>query len=136
LRRVLIVDDEKKTRKIYRQLLESEDFDVLEAENGKDANLKLIQEKNVDLVLLDIRMPVLSGPTLFNIIKIYNPTAKVIVTSVYPLEDQRRAIGKADSYFDKSEGAEALLLRIKRLLPEPAAATKPVRDWAEPKEPA
>ncbi len=116
MRRVLIVDDEKKTRQIYRRLLEK-DFDILEAANGEEANLLLIREKGINLVLLDIRMPVVSGPSLFGIIKLYNPSAKVIVTSVYPLEDQRRAIGKADSYFDKSEGPEALLLRINRILP-------------------
>jgi hypothetical protein len=71
-------------------------------------------------------MPVVSGPSLFNIIKLYNPSAKVIVSSVYSLEDQRRAIERADSYFDKAEGPEALLLRIRRILPAPAPNGRPL----------
>ena len=117
MRKVLIVDDETKIRGLYRKFLLQEGFKVLEAVNGEEAGLILIQEDNIDLVLLDVRMPIVNGATLFDLIKLRNPGAKVIVASVYPLEDQRRLIGAADGYFDKSEGAEILLSRIKRVLP-------------------
>ena len=44
------------------------------------------------------------------------PKIKVIVTSAYPLDDQKRLIVKADDYFDKSHGTELLLAKIKNLL--------------------
>ena len=43
-------------------------------------------------------------------------TAKIVVASVYPIEDQRRVIDGTDGYFDKSEGFDILLSRIKRVL--------------------
>ena len=116
--KTLIVDDEAKVRNLYRRLLTSESFTVLEAENGEQAGLVLIQHTDIDLVLLDIRMPVVNGAVLFDLIKLHNPQAKVIVTSVYPLDDQRRVIGAADGYHDKSEGTEILLSRIKNVLPK------------------
>ncbi len=114
--KALIVDDEAKVRNIYKRILSSESFQVIEAENGEEAGLLLIQHHDIDLVLLDIRMPVVSGAVLFDMIKLQNPKAKVIVTSVYPLDDQRRVIDNADGYHDKSEGTEILVSRIKNVL--------------------
>ena len=117
--KTLIVDDEAKVRSLYKRLLAAESFTVLEAENGEQAGLILIQHTDIDLVLLDIRMPIVSGAVLFDLIKLHNPQAKVIVTSVYPLDDQRRVIARADAYHDKSEGTEMLLFRIKNVLSKP-----------------
>ncbi len=116
MKKALIVDDERKIREIYRKFLSKEDFEVLEAEDGEKASLLLVQETDIDLVLLDIRMPVVDGAALFDIIKLQNPAAKVIVASVYPLDDQRRVISEADGFFDKSEGVDILLSRIKKVL--------------------
>ncbi|MBU4343497.1 MAG: hypothetical protein KKG21_05760, partial [Candidatus Omnitrophica bacterium] len=44
-----------------------------------------------------------------------------IVTSVYPLDEQRRAIPEAESYHDKSQGSEALLAKVRSLLEDSAA---------------
>ncbi len=114
--KALIVDDEAKVRDIYRKLLISESFNVIEAENGEKAGLLLTQHTDIDLILLDIRMPVVNGAVLFDLIKLNNPKAKVIVTSVYPLDDQRRVIDRANGYHDKSEGIDMLLSRVKSVL--------------------
>lgn len=115
--KALIVDDETKVRSIFKKLLTLESFTVLEATNGEEAGLLLIQHTDIDLVLLDIRMPVVNGAVLFDLIKLHNPSAKVIVTSAYPVDDQRRVIGGADGYHDKSDGSENLVTMIKGLLP-------------------
>ena len=115
--KALIVDDEVKVRNIYKKLLNLETYDVIEASNGEEAGLMLIQNTDIDLVLLDIRMPVVNGAVLFDLIKLHNPGAKVVVTSAYPMDDQRRVIAGADGYHDKSEGSQALLSRIRQLLP-------------------
>ncbi|MBI2095241.1 MAG: response regulator [Candidatus Omnitrophica bacterium] len=118
MRKVLIVDDEKKIRDIYKRFLSGENFEVLEAGDGKEASSLLAQHGDIALILLDIRMPVMNGPALFNLIKLQKFPSKVIVTSVHPLDDQRRVLGGADGFFDKSEGLDTLLTRIKRVLPE------------------
>ncbi|MBI4432477.1 MAG: response regulator [Candidatus Omnitrophica bacterium] len=115
-RTVLVVDDERKIRDTYNRLLTSEGFKVLEAENGEQASLMLIEPVKIDLILLDIRMPVVSGPALFDVIKVCRPESKVIVTSVFPLEDQKRVIDRAEGYHDKAEGTQTLLSKIKNVL--------------------
>jgi DNA-binding response OmpR family regulator len=114
--KVLIVEDEKKIRDMCHKTLESEGFQVLEAENGEQATLMLLQDKGIDVFLLDIRMPVVSGPAFFDAVKLYNPNAKVVVSSVYPLERQKELIEGADDYFDKAEGMETLVTRVKSVL--------------------
>ena len=116
-RTALVVDDEKKVRNMYRRFLVTEDFDVLEAENGEQACSVMVQKEKVDLVLLDIRMPVVGGAGLFGFIRHRHPESKVIVSSVYPTDDQRLMIQGADGYFDKSDGIDVLLSKIRTVLP-------------------
>lgn len=58
--KILIVEDEERQRKLERTSLPAPEFEIIEATNGKDA-LSLIKENEFDVVLLDKRMPGLSG---------------------------------------------------------------------------
>lgn len=58
--KVLIVDDEKDTRKLVRLTLERRGWTVMEAAGGEEA-LELLSKEHFDLVLLDIMMPRVSG---------------------------------------------------------------------------
>ena len=62
-RRILIVDDEKMVRRFIRFLLEREGYAVSEAGNGRVA-LERLQDKEIDLVVTDLRMPEMDGLTL------------------------------------------------------------------------
>src|SRR5262245_23551091 len=104
-KKILIVDDEERIRKIYTRLFQaigSGIFEVLEAENAERATDYLIREK-LDLILLDINMPEIDGARLCEIIKEYNPNLEIVVASVYPVEEQKRIIPFANAYYDKSE---------------------------------
>ncbi|MDH5493168.1 MAG: response regulator, partial [Myxococcales bacterium] len=57
---ILVVDDEKNIRRTLRMVLESGGFQVLDAESA-EAALSLIGGGEVDLVILDIRLPGMSG---------------------------------------------------------------------------
>ena len=59
-RRILIVEDEVVTAKVFSKKLETRGFDVLVLNSGTDV-LSVVKEKNVELVLLDIMMPGVSG---------------------------------------------------------------------------
>ena len=78
----LIVDDEKPARKKVRAFLEAEELVsvILEAENGISA-VQLIQEKNPDLVFLDIQMPGMTGFEVIDAIGIDKMPALVFVTA-------------------------------------------------------
>ena len=58
--KILIIDDEKAIRRALREILEFEDCNVDEAENGKEGIEKL-QKNEYDLIFCDIKMPVMDG---------------------------------------------------------------------------
>ena len=58
--RILLVDDEKDIVEALKIFLSKEDFELLTATNGKEA-LEIVQKEKVDLVLMDIMMPIMDG---------------------------------------------------------------------------
>jgi len=78
---VLIVDDEVGPRESLRMILKPI-YEVYTAADGQEA-LKLIQEKNIDLVTLDLKMPGLSGIDILREIKKFHSDIEVIVITGY-----------------------------------------------------
>lgn len=115
MKTILIVDDEKKIRSVYGKTFCREGFNVLKAENAEDAH-DLLLKNNIDLVLLDINMPKVDGAVLYQIIEAFIPKTKVIVTSVYPLEDQKALVQGAMDYFDKSDCIRNLIEKSRAAL--------------------
>src|ERR1700690_225060 len=99
--KALIVDDEKIIREKNCGLLEARGFETFEAENGHEASMMLIGGAKMGLVVLDIRMPVLDGPAVVDVIRTYSPETKIVVSSIYRLDDQKRLINNADAYHEK-----------------------------------
>lgn len=116
--RILIIDDEEHIRAIYKRLFKAMGpsvFEVIETSNATEATNYIIRE-HVDIVILDIKMPSIDGRLMFEIIKEYNPGLKVIVASVYPVDEQKRLIPFALDYFDKSQGPIKLLEKVNQML--------------------
>jgi DNA-binding response OmpR family regulator len=115
MKKILLVDDEKRIRMIYRLLLTTEGFAVFESSNADEAN-EIVKHEHMDLVLLDLKMPEVGGDVLYEVLQCFHAHCKIIVSSVYPLEEQRRMIMAADEYFDKSQGLKVLLSKIRKVL--------------------
>ena len=113
---ILVVDDEKKIRNIYRDLLTHEGYRVIEAEDGEAATMALLANPDIDLVLLDLCMPVVDGPAFYDVLRLFNPSIKVIVTSAYSLEDQKSLVREADEYYEKSQDTDSLLQKVRKVL--------------------
>ena len=111
MKKILIVDDETRVREMYVKMLVEEGFMVRHADDAQTA-LNIIVREDIDLILLDIKMPYIDGKTLFEVIKEYDPNLKVIVSSVYPIDKQQQMIPQAMDYFDKSQGLAHLLEKI------------------------
>lgn len=77
---VLVVDDAAFVRRLIRNVLVSEGFDVHEAVNGRDAVEKYVELKP-DLVTLDINMPEMGGIEALRAIRSHDPSARVLVVS-------------------------------------------------------
>ena len=80
-RTALVVDDESTTRDFLRAILESIDWKVIEAPDGKTA-LKLAAEQKPQLILLDVQMPGESGFTTFASLRENADTAEIPVVMV------------------------------------------------------
>lgn len=116
LKHILIVEDEPKIRNLLCRCLKEEGFCALEAEDGQQA-LNLIKlSNNVDLIILDIRLPKLNGLDIYGVIKKEFPGIKIVVSSVYTIEEQEFLILEADDYYYKSESVSVLVEKINKLL--------------------
>lgn len=82
MRSVLIVDDERIEREGIAALLQMGNYnlEILEAVNGKEA-LTILREKNPEILLSDIRMPLMDGIELTRQVKILNPDIAVVIFS-------------------------------------------------------
>ena len=80
--RILVVDDDKVMRTVAQAILEDLGYEVLLAEDGQKA-LTIFLEKSevIDLVLLDMMMPVMNGRDCFNAMKRHDPEVRVILSS-------------------------------------------------------
>lgn len=78
--KILIVDDSRTSRKILRNLLEEQGYEVIEAANGAEG-VNLYKEKKADLVTMDITMPVMDGLEALKKIRIADPGARVIMVT-------------------------------------------------------
>jgi DNA-binding response OmpR family regulator len=114
--KILVVDDESRILDIVCAYLENEGFQTLKATRGQDA-LKLFQEEDVDLVILDLMLPDITGEEICRQIRqktgvpILMLTAKVDRDSIV----QGLNLG-ADDYVTKPFDGKVLVARVKALL--------------------
>jgi two-component system chemotaxis response regulator CheY len=81
MKKILIVDDSRVSRKMLSNMLEKSGFEVVaEAINGKEG-YELYAKLSPDVVLMDITMPEMNGLDSMRLIKEHNPDAKVIIIS-------------------------------------------------------
>ena len=112
---ILVVDDEKRIRGIYKNLFQKNGYQVIESSNIAEAR-ECLKTVKISLVLLDINMGEFNGDDLYEVVRCFHRDIKVIVSSVYPIEDQKKLIPEAADYFDKSEGNRILLEKVARAL--------------------
>lgn len=117
---VLLVDDAKFARKIAKKALNNAGIDnIIEAVNAHDA-MKLLEEKNPDIVLLDITLPDNSDLTLLRNMIQAKPEIKIIMTSAIGqdliIEDALREGAKA--FVTKPFGEKEFLKEVFRVLEE------------------
>ncbi len=120
--KILVVDDEPVIRQIARNTLQSQGYEILEASNGEDA-LEICRKTLPDLVLLDVRMPGISGLEVCRALRGDQQTAHVkivMLTGELLEEDREEGLREgADEYFTKPFSPIQLLNKLRNLL-EPA----------------
>lgn len=114
--RILIAEDEERLRKVIKKYLMNEGYDVLEAENGEEA-LSVLDMEEVDLIILDVMMPVMDG---WLTLKTIRKTSQVPVMMLTARTDEEDTVFGfelgADDYVAKPFRARELVARVKALL--------------------
>ena len=116
-RKILIVEDEAKISRLLEIELESEGYQVTKADNGLDA-LEAYRSQDVDLILLDVMLPGMSGIELLRRIRAHDShTAVLLLTAKSSVEDKVSGLDLgANDYITKPFQIEELLARIRAAL--------------------
>ncbi|MCC6347485.1 MAG: response regulator [Nitrospirales bacterium] len=117
--RLLIVDDDKTTRKILSLYLKGKGYEVVTAENGLDALEKLGTE-NINMVVTDMNMPYMDGIELTRTLRA-DPSWQsipIIMVTTEADDDERKKASDAgvDDYLVKPANADQISESIKRIL--------------------
>lgn len=115
---ILIVEDEESIRSFVRAYLESEGFQVFEAENGKEG-LDVLTKNKADLIITDIMMPVMDGIEFFKEVRRI-PETKEIPVIMLTVKDEFSDIKYAyllgvEEYITKPFDPSLLVNRIRQI---------------------
>ncbi len=115
--KVLVVDDESRMRKLVRDFLVRQDYEVLEAGNGEEALDIFYEEKGIALLLLDVMMPKMNG---WEVVKEIRQTSKVPIIMLTAKGDESdELLGfelGVDEYISKPFSPKILVARVEAIL--------------------
>jgi DNA-binding NarL/FixJ family response regulator len=116
--RILIADDHAIVREGLKQIVADTTDMVVEGEAGDGREvLKIVQEKDIDVVLLDIAMPGQGGLETLKQLRLEKPTLPILVLSVYPEEQYavRAMRAGASGYLTKESAPDELIDAIRKV---------------------
>lgn len=118
-KRILLIEDESAVRESLRAFLEESDYEVAEAENGRQGEKEILLAKP-DLVILDLNLPGRSGEEVLKFIKSHKPTRNIpiiVLTGAGTLSKKISCMLKgAAGFLHKPYDNIELLKTIKRYL--------------------
>ncbi len=114
---ILVVDDDKNTRRLMKAVLERENYTVSLAEDG-EAALEIMDNTHIDLAVLDIMMPRMDGYEFTRQLREAQNDLPVLMVSAKQLPEDKKLgfLVGTDDYMAKPVDTEEMLLRIKALL--------------------
>ena len=119
---ILLVEDEEGLRSLNARGLRSRGYSVIEASNGIEA-MEALEEKGgaVDLVVSDVVMPEMDGPTLLRKMRIRNPDLKIIFVSGYAEEAFDKSLPENEqfAFLAKPFALSALVAKVKETMTSP-----------------
>lgn len=115
--KILVVDDESRMRKLVRDFLVRQDYEVLEAGDGEEALDIFYEEKGIALILLDVMMPRLNG---WEVVKEIRQTSKVPIIMLTAKADEADELQGfelgVDEYISKPFSPKILVARVEAIL--------------------
>ena len=114
--RILVTDDERDIRQVLRLLLENSGYEVIEASNGAQAVDIVMEDRSIDLCIMDVMMPVLDGVEAAARIRRNSSVPILFLTAKSLDSDKELAYGSGgDDYIVKPYSARELLRKVEAL---------------------
>ena len=124
---ILVVDDESRMRKLVRDFLVKQDFEVLEAGDGEEALDIFYETKEIDLLILDVMMPRLDGWEVCREIRKQSKAPIIMLTARGDERDELLGFELGvDEYISKPFSPKILVARVEAILRRTNAGTADV----------
>jgi len=121
--KILVVDDESRMRKLVRDFLVRNNYDVIEAENGSKAVDIFFEQKDIALILLDVMMPQMDGWQVCREIREYSKVPIIMLTAKSDEKDELQGFQLGvDEYIVKPFSPKILVARVEAVLRRTSAA--------------
>ena len=115
--KILVVDDESRMRKLVRDFLVREGYNVLEAEDGVEAMDIFYEEKDISLLILDVMMPRMDGWQVCREIRESSKVPIIMLTARSEERDELQGFDLGvDEYISKPFSPKILVARVTRNL--------------------
>ena len=115
--KILVVDDESRMRKLVKDFLIKNNFEVLEAGDGEEAEDIFFAEKDIALIVLDVMMPKLDGWQVCRDIRAYSKVPIIMLTAKSDEKDELLGFDLGvDEYISKPFSPKILVARIDAIL--------------------
>lgn len=116
-KKILIVDDEARMRKLLKDFLSASNFEVLEAENGQVALDTFKTDETISLIILDVMMPVLDGWATLREIRKISKVPVIMLTARGEEHDELFGFELGvDEYISKPFSPKILVARVEALI--------------------
>ncbi len=115
--KILVVDDESRMRKLVRDFLVKQNYEVLEAGDGEEALDVFFEHKDIALVLLDVMMPRMDGWQVCREIRRYSKIPIIMLTAKGDEQDELQGFDLGvDEYITKPFSPKILVARVEAIL--------------------
>ncbi len=118
---ILIVDDEKTAHQLYKLMLKGRGYKISHAECGREAVAKYKENQDIELILMDIKMPGMNGYEATKAIKAINKDIIIIAQTAYALAADKKKASEAgcNDHLAKPVDRSLLIKKLQQYLQKP-----------------
>ncbi len=128
-KKILVVDDESRMRKLVRDFLTMKNFMVIEAADGEEALEKFYADRTIDLIILDVMMPKLDGWQTAKEIRAVSKVPIIMLTAKDTERDELKGFELGvDEYISKPFSPRILTARVEAILRRTSPNEEPVTE--------
>ena len=115
--KILVVDDESRMRKLVHDFLSKSNYDVIEAEDGEEACDLFFEQKDIELIILDVMMPKMDGWQVCREIREFSDVPIIMLTAKSDEKDELLGFELGiDEYITKPFSPKILVARVNAIL--------------------